>query len=437
MSKILKNRVFGRLSMILAIMMIMPIIAPAYGAEKPVNQVVISNVQGDSKISAGKGDGMNVGDKGVIVRDGKEVANFEVTNVEWGYSSIKLSGLASGETLRVGDAAQVTTHAKPGEGQSIKKSNSGAKALLALLVVGAVVALSSGGGHGGGGGSSSSGVHSVSLATTKTSLPADGVSTATITATVADGNNAAVPDGTVVQFSSNAGTISPAQSVTSGGKATATLTAGTTVGPVTVTATAGGKTSTITISLTQSTGTVGSIGLTASPTTIQVMGSGGAQTQSTITATCRDAQGNLATSGTVIFTSSLGSIVGTVPVGANGVATSTFSSNATGQATITASWSGAESSVTVNVTAGPPFAINVNSTPASVQCDGHSFATVTATVKDVAGNMVTDGTVVDFSIQSDVNGGGNGTITAQGRTSAGVATATLFSRTPGGVTSTP
>ena len=438
MKKVISSVWCKQLSLILAIAMIVSIIAPAvYGDDStPKNSVIISNTPGAYKISAGKGDGMEVGAKGIISRDGKDLAKFEVTTIEWGYSDIKVSDLAPGETIRLDDSAKILDIPAPPK-QKVKNDNGG-KALLALLVVGAIVAL--GGGHHGGGSSSPANTQSLTFAVQNTSLPADGTSTSTITVTVVNSNNSVVADGTSVLFSTSAGSISPAQATTTGGKATATLTAGTTAGSAVVTATIGSKHFTQTIAFVPSnSGSKGSIQLSASPTSIQVLNSGGAQTQSTITATCLDALGHPATSGTVTFTSTLGSVVGTGTINANGIATSTFNSSLTGQAQITASWSGAQtnSSVPVTVTAGPPYAITIQCNPASVECDGHAFAVVSATVKDIAGNMVTDGTTVDFTVTPDATGGGNGSITPQTRTTNGVATSSLFTRTPGGTTSIP
>jgi hypothetical protein len=155
-------------------------------------------------------------------------------------------------------------------------------------------------------------------------------------------------------------------------------------------------------------------------------------------ATCRDSEANLATSGVVTFSSTLGSVIGTANINsADGTATTTFSSSQTGQANITASWDGAEANISVTVTAGPPHAINVQCTPAAIECNGNAFASVTATITDIAGNAVTDGTVVDFEVQADVNGGGNGTITPELRTSNGTVTALLFSRDSDGDVAIP
>ncbi len=431
MSKILHWRFVGLLSLMLAFVMVLPIAVAAGSIAESAKPVVISNEPGKCKISIGKGEDARVGTKGVISRDGKDISKFEVTSVEWGYAIVRLTDTNEKLPVMVGDSVSLTEVPTP---TKIKSGGAG-KTLGFLLFVGALVALGSGS-KGGGGHGGSSGANSLSVQAHDTSLPADGSSTTLITVTVVDSKNASVPDGTPVTFAATAGAITPASTVTTGGQATATLTAGDTQGSCLITATSGSKTGTTTVSfLPSDAGTKGSIVLAASANPIQVLNSGGALTESTITATCRNSQGGLVTSGTVTFTSTIGSVIGTADINGSGQATTTFSSSQTGEATITATWSGAEASMTVNVTAGPPHSIQTTCLPTAVECDGNSFATVTVTVKDIAGNSVTDGTIVDFTVLPDVNGGGNGTVTPETRTTNGQTTALLFSRDSAGNTS--
>lgn len=427
MSRILHWRFCGTLSMMLAVCMVLPVMALAGSVVTSAKPVVIANSPGDCKISLGKGEDARVGAKGVISRHDKDIAKFEITSVEWGYSCIKLTDVSANETVLVGDGIQLTT-VPPAT--KIKKASSAGKTIAFLLFVGALVAL----GGGKGGGHSSSSAQTVTLQATQTSLPADGASTTSVTATIVDSHNAAVPDGTPVTFSASAGAISPASATTSGGTATATLTSAATAGSCTVTARAGSVESTVTVAfLPSDQGNRGSIALQATPTSIQVLNSGGAETESAIVATCRDETGALATSGTVTFTSSLGSVIGTAEISpATGEATTNFSSSQTGEAEVTASWAGAEASMTINVTAGPPHSIIATCLPTAIECDGNSFATVTVAVTDIAGNPVTDGTIVDFRVERDVNLGGNGTVTPETRTTNGQTTALLFSRDSSG-----
>lgn len=433
MRTVTSNRFARKLSLLLVIAMCLPVVLPVFASEKPVGiPIVISSNSSGCKISDGKGEGLEVGTKGVISRDGREIAKYEVKQVEWGYSIITVTDLAQGVNVQVGDSARITSSpANTGEKKISKKKSS--KVLWVLLAAGAIFALA---GKGGGKKSPSNTSTTITISSQKTSITADGTSNTTITAVVTDVNSASVPDGTAVSFSTISGTILPAQSTTVSGRATATLTSSTTPGAAVVSAVSGGKTVTTNVTFVPA-GTAGtaSIVAAAGPADIQVVGSGGAQTQSTISATCRDTLGNLATGGTVIFTSSIGSVIGTATINAKGVASTTFSSSATGTATITASWSGVQTTTTVNVTPGPPYSITVACTPGAIQCDGNSFATIKATVRDIASNLVTDGTVVNFSAQADTNGGGNGTITAEARTSGGIANALLFSKTATNITS--
>jgi len=435
MGEIIQNRFSGRLSIVLIIAMLLPIAIPAHAADSDVGSpIVISNLPGECKISVGNSEGIRIGTRGIISRDGLDIAKYEVTKVEWGYSRVTISDLAAGESVRVGDRARITSI--PDETASKKGSKGSSKALVALLAVGAIIALA--GGHGGHGGASAATTSSsITVSSQKSSIPADGSSTTVINATIDDAHGTPIADGTTVTFSSTLGTILPAQATTTGGVATATLTAGSTTGTATVTATSGGKSNTTHVSLVAETSVGRTVDVAAGPASIQVLGSGGAQTQSTITATCRDTLNNLANGGTVTFETSLGSIVGSATINASGVATTTFSSNVTGDATITASWSGATGTTHVTVTPGPPHAVTVQCTPSAIQCDGNSFATIKATVLDIAGNPVADGTIVTFAVQPDINGGGNGTITPTAQTINGVANALIFSKTGAGAVSTP
>jgi len=85
--------------------------------------------------------------------------------------------------------------------------------------------------------------HTVAVTANPPSIPANGISTSTITAVVKDqyGNN--VRDGTVVTFTTTAGSLgsTTVTKTTVNGVATAALTSSTTPGSATVTATADGK----------------------------------------------------------------------------------------------------------------------------------------------------------------------------------------------------
>lgn len=91
---------------------------------------------------------------------------------------------------------------------------------------------------------------SISLTASPSSIPADGSSTATVTATVRDADNVPVRDGTAVSFSATAGTLSTTSTATSGGQAQTVLTSGTTVETASVSATSGAAASSTQITFT-------------------------------------------------------------------------------------------------------------------------------------------------------------------------------------------
>lgn len=422
----IRKRAARRLSVVLVMSMLMWVIAPVCAAEKAVSRAIhissFTDLGGSINIDAGKAEGIGVGMKGVVLRDGKKIADYEVVQVNWGFSRIELSNLESGYTVSANDSAPITTYP-----EVAKKSKS--KTLWIILAVAAAAVLL--GSNRGGGGSSADG--SISLTADKSSTSSDGDSTAsvTITARVNQSDGSAAPDGTSVAFSTTAGALNSTKTTTSAGRATAILAYDPLEGlqSATVTVRALGKTASITVSL------ASSMDLVANPTTIQVTGSGGSPTEATITATCLDASGNPATSGTVKFASSIGTVTDSVAIGAGGVATTKFRSDTSGRATITATWLKSKATITVTVTAGPPYSISVTSNTNSVQCDGNSYATITATVKDAGGSLVKDSTVVNFSVIPDGSGGGNGTITPQASTVNGAAIAHLTTRDSSGNTS--
>lgn len=421
--RVLTSNHASRLAVLLVIAMVFSTVAPLCAADVKVaqQQIVISDITdrvGSINISAGKAEGIVAGAKGMVMRDGKKIADYQVMQVNWGFSRIALSNVAEGYTVRVGDSAPITGFDKPPS--EPKKKPAWTKYIWTAVGVGALIYLL------GRGGSSSGDAPPTDLAITleaeKTTVFDDtDTSTVTITATVRDSKGDLVVDGTTVTFATTSGTLNRLQMETSRGKAVVTLTAPTTEPAATVTATAGKGTATLTVSF------AASIELEANPTTIQTTNSGGAATQSTITATCRDAQGNPATTGEVTFATTLGTITDKVDI-VNGVAEATFTSGQVGTANVSATWSGTTARTTVTVTAGPPSSITVTSSESMLLCDGNSSATITATVRDIAGNLASNGTVVKFSVITDAGGGGNGTITPQATTLDGVARATLVTR---------
>ena len=421
--KVVTDVLAVRLSVILIIVMVASIMAPVCAAEAVgENTVVVSSFtdrMGSVNITAGKDEGIQVGTKGVIIKDGKKIADYVVVQVNWGISRVDISNLLEGYEVEPGDSAPVSST------PVVRKSNRTSKILKVLGIAAAVYLLANMGGSDGG-----SDDGQITLTAFKETIGED--IRVTINANVKDKDGDPAEDGTEVTFSTTAGDLQYTTRTTAGGKATTYLQPGVEEPEeATVTAKALGATATIDVSF------ISSIELEADPESIQVIGSGGTVTQTTITATCTDAAGNPATSGEVEFSASIGDITDTADIGAGGIATATFSSDVIGTATITAEWSNSSATTEVDVTAGPPFSIQVTSSSSSLQIDGNSSAVITATIRDIAGNPVTDGTVVDFSVLPDGLGGGNGTITPQDITSNGVATASLFTQDAGGNDSLP
>lgn len=240
-----------------------------------------------------------------------------------------------------------------------------------------------------------------SLSASPTSIEADGMSTSTITARVTEDGTTA-PDGTVVWFSLPAGgywgsltSEAYAQGVsTSLGSASVTLTSGTYPATITVTAVSGSDSETVEVEYTAPSSMVAwNLTASASPSTIQIYG------QSEVIVVVRDPSGSLAPDGTeVSFVSDLtGSIIAQTAKTAGGVATTTF---AAGQ------WPSGGGGATVTVTAGTSsetvsiavldLAVQaVTPIPDAVPVFGTS--TVEVEVRDSAGSLAKDGSVVRFT----------------------------------------
>jgi len=90
---------------------------------------------------------------------------------------------------------------------------------------------------------------SIRLSASPESLPADGYSTAVITAEVRERSGTLVPDGTEVSFSTSVGTVNPTSTVTRSGRARVRLTSASVPGTAVVTAFSGRAVRTLTVIL--------------------------------------------------------------------------------------------------------------------------------------------------------------------------------------------
>ncbi|MGA1843846.1 MAG: Ig-like domain-containing protein, partial [bacterium] len=274
-------------------------------------------------------------------------------------------------------------------------------------------------------------VASITLTAEPSSLPADGTSKSTITASVTIVGGGTTPDDTPVAFSivSGGGSFqvtgtTTTTSYTAGGEAQARLISDPNVGTATIQATSGGITEEI-----QITYTPGSVTLTITPNSL--LGTG--DETANVIATLTDATGSPAADGEdVVFSLSdgtLGSLVdlsGVSITDPNGVATAATSggqgkvnvvfeaSNKDGTITITATWSPGGISISGSATATilpSPADIRMADgfpDPTSISIKGTggiSTSRLTFDVSDAHSEPVPDGYRIDFAIQSGPNGG--------------------------------
>ncbi|HID87178.1 MAG TPA: DUF11 domain-containing protein, partial [Anaerolineae bacterium] len=260
--------------------------------------------------------------------------------------------------------------------------------------------------------------HTVTVQTEPESIPADGLSTAVITATVRDQYDNPVADGTPVAFTTTLGVITPTLATTSQGVATATLTAGTVAGTAIVTATADSRVGSAQVALLP--GPPSALTLAVHPTSLPADG----VSTAAITATVQDQYDNLVADGTpVAFTTTLGVITPTLAATSQGVATATLTSGThAGTVMVTAQAGSAITSTTVAFLPGPPFTVTVTAGSGSLPVGGFSTV-VTVTVTDRHDNPVADETPVALTATL-------GAITPTWKTTqGGLVTATLTSGT--------
>jgi len=188
-----------------------------------------------------------------------------------------------------------------------------------------------------------------------------------LTAVARDANGNAVTGRPVTWTSSN----TPVATISADGVLTA-VTAGTT----TITATSEGKSGTSAVTIT--TFAVGSVAVQPTPTT--VFQNGNVQ----LTAVVRDVTGALTTDRAITWTTSS---VAVATVSAAGLVTGV----SVGTATITATSEGQSGTATVNVALAPVATVGVNPATASVPVG--QTATLSAVIKDAAGNTLTGRTV--------------------------------------------
>ncbi len=267
----------------------------------------------------------------------------------------------------------------------------------------------------------SGGVGSITLVALPTSISADGTSSSTITATLTDASGKPVAKGTTVTFTTTLGTLSSSSAATPDdtGIVVVSLIAGTDPGTATVTASSGGVSQSVTVTITGGVPDVGSIGVSANPTSIPADGA----STSTITALVKTADNQVVKGASVTFTATRGSITSPHTTDDNGKATATLTSEryVDASVTVTAKCQGKEA---ITIVAFTGLTLTLTADPQSLLTGGSS--TITATLKDAASNPIPN-TTVTFSTDK-------GTLTPptpQTTDSSGQASVTLTSNDSG------
>lgn len=258
-------------------------------------------------------------------------------------------------------------------------------------------------------------VATLNVVTSVPSLPSDGATTATISATALDATNRVVEDATVI-FSTSSGQIAAgAGSVTNeDGVATATLSTGNdpSARTITVTATVGTVSSTVTVLVTGTRVTV------QGPTSLEVAAVG------TYTVSLLDSSNNAIPNRALTITSARGNPLNPATVTTNGTGTGTFTltANSPSADTITVSGAGVTATAAVAVNSDS-FAFTAPTANAEV-----ALATPTpVTLRWFSSGVPVQGQVVSFAVT-------RGSLSAPTATtnSLGIATVDVQSASAGG-----
>jgi len=256
--------------------------------------------------------------------------------------------------------------------------------------------------------------YTIKLTADPASIPADGVSSATITAEVTDAYGNPVPSGTSVDFFTtlgrfqNGATVYAAETPDETGIVSVYLIAGTTSGEAVVTAQSHSVTKTVKVLFTPGGEVVADIGwinLTANPSRITANGT----SSSVIRAELKMNTGDPVPTGTrIAFSTNLGRFsVGsdnytTVTPNDTGIVTVTLiSSTEAGTATVSAKSGEVETSVSVEFVTQediipPASSLSLSLSQATVKSDNSNSSTITAVVMD-SNNAVIEGVTVSFT----------------------------------------
>ncbi|MBN2006529.1 MAG: VWA domain-containing protein [Anaerolineae bacterium] len=271
--------------------------------------------------------------------------------------------------------------------------------------------------------------HTVSVQAQDTILLADGHSSTILTATVSDSIGRPVADGTDVAFTTTLGTLAPLAATTGGGIVTATLTAGPDAGVATVTATSGDAAGTVDVAFVP---LAPHVSMVAHPEVLPADG----QSTAIVSAIVTDGNGDPVADATpVTFTTTLGEIAPAVAATGGGVATATLTAGLdVGVATVSATTGDVTGTVDVTFVAPPPYTVTVQAQPTALPANGRAASAITATITDITGRPVVDGTPVTLTASLGTLAFDDGTaeIPLRGETQSGLITATFTAGlTPG------
>lgn len=275
----------------------------------------------------------------------------------------------------------------------------------------------------------------LTLTAVPTVIPANNVSTSTLTAVVTDQDGNPVADGTQIHFSipPQSGSLETMRA-THNGVAVNTLTSSNTPGPVRVTTWAeANPVARDSVTVIYTVGTPAAITLAAQRDTLAANGFA----VDTMTAHVTDAVGHPLFNVDVHYTTTIGNIAASHVTDVNGDSRVTFSSSQTGTAQVTAFIGEITASHTVYLIPGPPNSISLDYNPGSVGVRGsgrNETLLITATVRDANNNPVLDGTPVHFNINNSPGGGDFLSTTGPVSTINGHATVSYSSGTVSGST---
>ncbi|OQB28721.1 MAG: Bacterial Ig-like domain (group 1) [Chloroflexi bacterium ADurb.Bin180] len=244
------------------------------------------------------------------------------------------------------------------------------------------------------------------IARAPTEIPADGVSTSSVTLTMRCATCTPVYDvldNTVITLTNSLGSFGtpPVQRLTSSGRAYAALQSATVVGRSYITATTPFQSVYTWVDFVA--GPAVTITLQANPPQIWPLGlePPGFTSTATITVTAVDQFNNPCAGHTATFAFSPLGTASMSPLSRvlkpNGTHWTTLKAGTiAGTIWVTATVDGEEGVLGVDVMSGPPSSLVLERSPVAIPADGVSTAILTATVRDANGNLVNTGTMVGF-----------------------------------------